>query len=650
MRKIVVCCLMMICSLAFYLFGCGEPQHTHEYVEHICSCGVVETFTVKFEHTEGGTLEGETEQIVEYGKQTTQVKAVADVGYKFVGWSDNVSDAIRVIEVESDLTLTATFTIITHTVNFSAGEGGTIQGETEQVVEFGESTTKVKAIPDDGYNFLRWSDGVGDQERTLQPETDLNLTAIFTSLPIHIATFESDKNGSIDGKAQQRLAYGETSSVVVAVPNVGYKFKEWSDGVTEAEREIEIFGDVNLTATFEMEYLELPVFIINTENSKAITSKEIYVPCTITVDNADEEYCFENYTAQIRGRGNSSWGFPKKPYKLQFVESSTNGKKVNLFGNGSAKTWTLIADYADLSLSRNALAYKVGSLIDEIADTTTTTQPVEVYLNGSYDGVYLLCEQMQTGKNRVDIEEDLENGVNTGYLLEIDGRAKNEGVEGIDWFKVRNVPFAIKTPDTEDELYTTDFVEYIQNYITQCFDLLDTNYQQACELIDMESFASGYILHELFKSCDVGYYSFYVHKDKDGKLKCGPVWDFDFSSGNCGWVDLQPEKMIAASSNIFFKLMLKHQQFKDLVAEKLSLYGYEIFVTIRDYYDEVMLCKNSYERNFKRWDSCREFLRDYGEYGQPEEILAIDTWEGQVIYLQEWLHESLDYIYQKYEK
>jgi hypothetical protein len=578
MRKIVIASLMVIFAFTFYLFGCTKPQHTHEYVDHVCSCGAIETFTVKFEHTEGGTL----------------------------------------------------------------------QGETEQVVGIGQTTTKVKAIPDDGYNFLRWSDGVEDQERIIQPEADTNLTAIFTSLPIHIATFESDKNGSIDGKAQQRLAEGETSSVVVAVPNVGYKFKEWSDGVTDAERSVEVLEDLTLTATFEMEYLELPVFIINTENSKAITSKEVYVPCTITVDNADEEYCFKNYTAQIRGRGNSSWGFPKKPYKLQFVESSTNGKKVNLFGNGSAKTWTLIADYADLSLSRNALAYKVGSLIDEIADTTTTTQAVEVYLNGSYDGVYLLCEQMQTGKNRVDIEEDLENGVNTGYLLEIDNRAKNEGVEGIDWFKVRNVPFAIKGPDTEDELFTTDFVEYIENYITQCFDTLDVSYEQACELIDMDSFASGYILHELFKSCDVGYYSFYVHKDKDGKLKCGPVWDFDFSSGNCGWVNLIPDKLYAKSSNIFFRLMLQHQEFKDLVTEKLEEYGYEIYLTIRDWHDYVKQYRNSYERNFVRWSTAREFLKTYGDNGQPEAITSIETWEGQVIYLQEWLDQSLDYLYENY--
>lgn len=577
MKKYILTLFFVIFVFCIGLFGCKDSNHTHLYKEHVCECGKVETYTV----------------------------------------------------------------------NFVAGIGGTLEGETQQVVEYGKSTTKVKAVDDFGYNFVDWSDGVTTREREIQVTENLTLTANFVSVEVYTVKFENLKNGSVKGGNTQYVEKGE-SLTVEAIADVGYKFINWSDGVTKPERIIETSSDITLSATFEMEFLDLPVFIINTEDKTPINSKENYVQCTVSVKNAEEEYCFENYTAQIRGRGNSSWGFEKKPYKLQFVESDTNGKKIDLFGNGKAKTWTLIADYADLSLSRNAIAYEIGRAVNEIADTTTTTQPVEVYLNGRYDGVYLICEQMQAGENRVEIEEDLENGVNTGYLLEIDGRAKNEGVEGIDWFKVREVPFAIKSPDTEDELFTAEFNEYIKNYLTLCFDTIELDYQKACELIDMDSFASGYIVHELIKSCDAGYYSFYVHKDKDGLLKCGPIWDFDFSSGNCGWVDLQPEKMSVASSNIFFRLLLKHQEFKDLIKEKLDLYENRIFGIINEYPDKVFENRASYERNFLRWTNCWEVLKDYGENGQPEEILAIKTWEGQVMYLQEWLFESLDAICEKY--
>lgn len=577
MKKILMTSLVLVFVLCGVLFGCNSPHTEHEFNNHVCSCGVVESFTVKF----------------------------------------------------------------------IAGEGGRIDGETEQVVEYGKYTTTVTAIDELGYNFDGWSDGVTDIEREIQVTENLTLTANFVSVQVYTVKFENLKNGSVEGGATQYVEEGE-SLTVEAIADVGYKFISWSDGDVQPERVIETSSDITLSASFEMEFLDLPVFIINTEEQKPITSKENYVQCMVSVKNAEEEYCFENYTAQIRGRGNSSWGFEKKPYKLQFVESDTNGKKVDLFGNGKAKTWTLIANYSDLSLSRNAIAYEIGRAVTEIADTTTTTRQVEVYLNGRYDGVYLICEQMQAGENRVEIEEDLENGVNTGYLLELDHRAPSEGVQGIDYFYVRDIPFAIKSPDTEDELFTAEFNEYIKNYLSLCFDTIELNYQEACKLIDMDSFASGYIVHELIKSCDVGYSSFYVHKDKNGLLKCGPIWDFDFSSGNCGWVDLQPEKMYASNSNIFFRLLLKHQEFKDLVKDKLDLYGNKIVNILNNFPDTLLENRASYERNFLRWDSCWEVLKDYGENGQPEEILAITTWEGQVIYLQEWLFRSFDAICEKY--
>ena len=99
----------------------------------------------------------------------------------------------------------------------------------------------------------------------------------------------------------------------------------------------------------------MPVMVINTVDEAPILDKENYVTCSISVSNAKAEYCFNELSAGIRGRGNTTWNMPKKPYKVKF------DSKIDLFGNGAAKKWTLIANYSDPSLIRKYLAYMIGS-------------------------------------------------------------------------------------------------------------------------------------------------------------------------------------------------------------------------------------------------------------------------------------------------
>ena len=385
--------------------------------------------------------------------------------------------------------------------------------------------------------------------------------------------------------------------------------------------------------------LDLPMVYISTESEKEVVSKEEYLNCEISISNTEKKYELNKQSGRIKGRGNSTWDmYNKKPYKIKFDE------KVDLFGNGKAKEWTFIANHGDQSLMRNALAYKVASVLDDLK-FTTTTQFVDLYVNDEYRGMYLVCEQTEVGKNRVDIEEDL-SVADSGYLIELDFRALEEGVEGRDWFYSNNQPFAIKSPDTEDELFTSAHVDFIKGYLDACFSALKSgNYEQVASLIDVNSFADSYILNELFKSTDVFQSSFYMYKDKGGKLCSGPVWDYDLSSGNCMYNNGSTKTdNLYAKRNSFYKELLNFNEFNLLVKEKLNASKDMILNTIES---ELDYAKENYsrsaKRNFLKWDILGKYV-----WGNSKKVASIKTWNGQLEYLEQWLNDSLDYMIEVY--
>ena len=132
--------------------------------------------------------------------------------------------------------VTASFAIDTFTLTYSAGSGGTISGTTPQTVNVRASGSTVTAVPNTGYHFVGWSDGVLTASRT-----DTNVTADHTvSASFAIDTFtlaySAGSGGTISGTTPQTVNYGASGSTVTAVPNTGYHFVGWSDGVLTASR------------------------------------------------------------------------------------------------------------------------------------------------------------------------------------------------------------------------------------------------------------------------------------------------------------------------------------------------------------------------------------------------------------------------------
>ncbi len=594
--------------------------------------------TITYEAKAGGRIEGEATQMLEHGQATTEVVATPNEGYKFMGWSDGVATATRSDIVEGDKSVYAIFSDGV-TITYQSSEGGYLDGVLSQKIGWDEATSEVVAIPNEGYKFVGWDDGEKTSQRSDIAEETKTVTAIFKRY--HIVEFASsnEKRGTVSGNLCQEVIEGYGSDFVSATPNEGYQFVCWSNGETNPSIYVTASESQTIYAYFCEASTGLPVISITTENGASITSKETYVNCVITVlDTEDDEFHICEQGAQIKGRGNSTWEkFPKKPYKIKF------NSKQNLFDNGKAKDWVLLADYIDNALIRNYLAYEVAEELDTLR-ATPDCQSVELYLNGEYRGVYLLCEQVEINDHRVEICED-ETLVDTGYLVEMDGWTDDVQVYVPDQLSSSR-KYSIKAPDSD--VITSEQIEFIKKYLTDCMSAIrGDDYERVKELLEVESFAEAYIIFELFKNPDTNYSSVYFYKDAGGKLVCGPMWDFDMSIGNVkhqgNGVFESTETLWSKDQCPWFNALLKHEEFKALVGEKLAYYSGTILDTLERKYDYIYAHADAYKKNFEKWD-----VIGINTWTNPDYIVAIKTWEDHVEYTRQYLIDSLNYLLEYY--
>ena len=136
-------------------------------------------YTVIYQANEGGTISGAAEQSVQDGENGTEVVAVPNEGYKFVKWSDNITEAKRQDRnVTKDIVVKAIFEKQTYTLTYVASNGGYLVGNLSQTVTYGESGTKVTAVPNYGYRFVKWSD---DKVEDTRCDTEINSSVSVTA-------------------------------------------------------------------------------------------------------------------------------------------------------------------------------------------------------------------------------------------------------------------------------------------------------------------------------------------------------------------------------------------------------------------------------------------------------------------------------------
>ena len=332
--------------------------------------------------------------------------------------------------------------------------------------------------------------------------------------------------------------------------------------------------NIGKVATVDKAYASgLPIVFINTPDATAITSKTDWMDnASIVIQNTDGTTDYISNALKIRGRGNSTWSYPKKPYALKL------DKKAKILGMPKHKRWCLLANWMDRTLMRNDVTFQIARQTG--LAWTPRGQFVEVILNGTHMGNYYLCEQIKVDENRVNITEmkatDLEgDAITGGYLMELDVY-----YDEVNKFKsaTKTLPYMFKDPD-EDVLQPAQLT-WFENYINEMeakmyADNWLTNREYA-DYMDLASFVDWWFVYELAKNGEPNHpKSCYMHKDRNGKLTAGPVWDFD-------WGTYTPGASFTIKNSIYYGRLFSDPVFVALVKERWSLHKSK-FDQIPDY-------------------------------------------------------------------
>lgn len=345
-----------------------------------------------------------------------------------------------------------------------------------------------------------------------------------------------------------------------------------------------------------------------------IPSKDYYLEGTLAVNGRGG---YEDYTGktEVKGRGNSTWGYPKKPYRLKL------NKKAEICGLGKAKNYVLLANHLDPTLMLNSVAFKIGRLLE--LPFTNHAIPVDVVLNGIYKGSYLLTEQIEVKENRVDLDE------NNSVMWELDSYWDDEPKFKSTAF---NLSVMVKDPDL-----TTEQFEYWKkdfNAFTTQFAKEPLEGNSYVDMIDIESVAKFLITFNLVHNMEINHpKSVFLHKEGNGKYVMGPIWDFDWAydyEGTSNHFGRYNTPLFSSSMNgvgtAFFQRFLQDSRVKAIYKRTWQDFKNNKLDALLQYVDDyAVMLKPSVERNSELWENTRSF----------------DT---KVKELKTWLRNRADYI------
>ncbi|MES2797481.1 MAG: CotH kinase family protein [Bacteroidota bacterium] len=377
----------------------------------------------------------------------------------------------------------------------------------------------------------------------------------------------------------------------------------------------------------------LPVLYIST-NNVPIISKENYVNGALKVSDKDHvESPFEG-DIEIRGRGNSTWNLPKKPYKIKL------GKKSKLLGMNEARQWVLLANYSDKTLLRNELGFELSRKLG--LAYTPASKPIEVILNGKYIGSYQLVEQIEVSKTKVDIEEqnkkviDSEN-ISGGYLIEADGFARTEKINFRTNFLM---DISVHYPDDED--ISTSQINYVKSHITDFETALfsadfanpSTGYRK---YFDVDSYINFYLVNEIIGNPDL-FWSQYLYKFKNNdKWYTGPIWDLDIAGSNDIRIGNTQEKLmlnVGFKPKIWINRLMQDKYFRNKIRERWNdvkgekLNSLSFFIS-----QQAQKIQYSQSKNFQTWPILGTIVYN--------NIQALGSFEAEVDFLKNYYTKRL---------
>lgn len=270
---------------------------------------------------------------------------------------------------------------------------------------------------------------------------------------------------------------------------------------------------------------------------------------------ADGKESFSDEFSVLKGRGNASWEYDKRPYNLTL---STEGA---LLGMKSSKNWILLANAADETNLNNQLTLDLASRVG--LQWTPHCQWVDLYLNGEYSGLYLLTEKVEVHENRLDIAADP-----SAFLGKVDLVER--------WATLRNPFFSASQRAVEisyPQHLTIDRQAEIEELVNQLeAEILSGRDLRDSRLLDLDSWVRRYLIDEISANIDsdlASSYFYYSH----GKFFAGPVWDYDMTFGN-DRRNHDPDSFVAknakkssAKASIYYRALYQNESFYNQMVE-----------------------------------------------------------------------------------
>lgn len=369
----------------------------------------------------------------------------------------------------------------------------------------------------------------------------------------------------------------------------------------------------------------LPIVYIEIDGSVQIDSKDDYVLGDTNIDGGRDYENFPSAPMKIRGRGNSTWEFPKKPFQMKL------DNKAEFLGMPNDKKWLFLAEYADKTMLRNTIAFEMGYISN--LDWTPEAKFAEVFINGDYNGTYNITQKVEESDNRVAIG-------NTGYLLELDQLERLDS-DDVYFESAVTERFIINIKEPNLDAGSDEFT-YIENLITnfennlfsQNFADEATGYRQ---YIDMDSFIDWFLISEITKNVDSMFFSsIFLNVMPGEKIKMGPLWDFDLSFGNVDYADSRYPEGWWVKYNPWYERLFEDPAFVEEVRNR-----FEYFNNNRDYilnkidtYAEKL--KWAQEENNDKWQTI-------GVYVWPNPVI-FDTYQEEVDHMKAWYETRMDWL------
>ncbi len=569
------------------------------------------------------------------GTQVTDVALTADMLYTNKPSQDSNESLANLLDNNPNTIFHSTW---------GSANNATINVNTYITIDLPEALDKIQIYyqcrNESGYNPLMWEIYASNDEndwklvRTLDYMTDnmprsgygqeftsstINLGGSYSKLKIVQTLGEYSKNHLVLSELRIKKVTEETGGEPEKIQDEKYEVKRIPYG-NRYKVKVNWLTDMQNT---------VPRIDIDIDGGDYVTSKDYYLNAKFRITGYGIYENFED-SVQIKGRGNTSWGYNKKPYRLKFAE------KVKPFGLTKGKSWVLLANAQTGSIMANAIAMKIGQMAG--AEYTNHIVPVELYMNGQYMGSYMFTEKVGLANNSVDVDE------NTGYLLELDTYYDETHRFKTEYY---SLPVNIKEPDLSE--YTNSEASIRKERIEKQINNLckaTARGEKIEDMLDMNAFARFMLANDLSLNQEIGHpkstFLFNENeKNEDSKLKFGPIWDFDWAFG---YEDGGKKYCYSqATASVLKTTFEAFSFFRDLTSyETFKKHYYKVWVEF--------INNNSIDELLDYIDHYYTFAKSSFENNLYAPANAYGFTENDKNRHKEWIKERANFIYENLEK